>query len=158
MKLDNKLASQLRIPTTGMEEFNLINKQNVLITTGLYDEIKSTRFFRENGKLHHNHNQPTSYALFIQREDGLVLVCPCSSGIAHFENIKGYLSADIKADVILCSVPADSVSRHEKGYLNSEYGALEFLAQHHPSGAARVVAIAELSEREYAQANTSQSA
>lgn len=158
MKLDNKLASQLRIPTTGMEEFNLINKQDTLIKTGLFNVIKSTRFFRENGKLHHNHNQPTDNALFIQREDGQVFVSVCSSGTVHFECVKDFLDAGIKAEAILCSVPANSVSRHENSYLNSENGALEFIAQHHPDHIARVVAIAELSEREYAQANTSKPA
>lgn len=154
MKLNKQLAKLLRIPTTGMKSFDILNHQSVIVTTGLYDEIKSTRFFRDAGQLHCDQDEPTESAFFIQREDGRIYVV--SAGVApSIELIREYLDPDIKADVILCAVAAENLSRYGKRFLNEEYGPLEFLAQHHPSHGVRVRVIADLSEMADAQANSS---
>jgi hypothetical protein len=56
----------------------------------------------------------------------------------QFELIRHYLDPDIDAEVILCKVPVEYVNQYERGYLNSEYGPIEFLAQHHPSAHIRL--------------------
>ena len=132
MKLDKELAGQLYVPTTGMEPFNIINHQSVIVTTGLYDEIKSTQFFRDVGQLHCDHSGHTLPAFFIQREDGLLHVVS-AGGAPSVELVREYLDPDLKAEVILCEVDADNLSRAGKGFLNAEYGVYEFLAKHHPS-------------------------
>jgi len=66
-----------------------------------------------------------------------------------------YLDPKVKAELVLCIVPAGKVSRYEQGYLNSEYGVLEFIAQHHPSHDVRVKVIAELMETNNAKITTS---
>lgn len=144
MQLDKELTKEVRIPTTGMEPFNIIRYQDRMLPTGLYDELKSTKAYRENGMLHHEHNGPTEYAYFIQREDGYVFVGAAPTGIVHFEIIKEHLDPELKSEVILCAVPAQSVRRFGNGYLAPEYGPLEFLAQHHPSQAVRVKVTAML--------------
>lgn len=137
MKLDKNFARKVHISTKGMEPFDILNHQQAVLSTGLYDEIKSTKFYRENGQLHHNHNEPTGYAFYIQRENGEIFLGACN-GIIYFECIKEYLEPDIEAEVILCQVPASEVRSFERGYLNSVYGALLFLGNHHPSHQARV--------------------
>lgn len=154
MKLDKKQAKQLRIPTAGMESFDILNHQKRIVETRLYDEIKSTRFFRDAGQLQHNHSGQTLPAFFIQREDGRLHVV--SAGAApSVELIREHLDPEVKADVILCEVEAENLSRYGKRFLNLEYGALEFLAQHHPSHDVRVQVTADLSEMANAQANSS---
>lgn len=153
MKLNKKLVKLLRIPTRGMKPFDILNHQPVIIKTGRYDEIKSTRFFRDTGQLHHYHSGSTLPAFFIQREDGRLHVV--SAGAApSVELISEYLDPDVKADVILCEVLAENISRYEKRFLNAEYGPLEFLARHHPSQSVRVKVIADLLEIANAQAIT----
>lgn len=154
MKLDKDFACELRISTEGMEEFHILKHQPVVLKTGLYDEIKSTKFYRDSGLLHHNHNEPTDYAFYIQREDGEIFIGACS-GIIYYECIKEFLDSEIKAEVILCEVPAHQVSYFGKRYLNAKYGAFEFLAQHHPLHEVRLKMTAELMEIAHAEENPS---
>ena len=150
MKLDKQLAKLLRIPTAGMETFNILRHMPAILKTGLYDEIKSTRFFRDAGQLHNNHTGQTLPTFFIQREDGRLHVV--SAGAApSVELIREYLDPEVKADVILCEVEAENLSRYGKRFLNVDYGALEFLAQHHPSHGVWVQVTADLSEMANAQ-------
>lgn len=153
MKIDKQLAKQLRIPTSGMETFNILRHMPAILKTGLYDEIKSTRFFRDAGQLHHNHSGQTLPAFFIQREDGRLHVVSAGAN-PSVELIRRYLDPEVKADVILCEVAEENLSRYGKRFLNVNYGALEFLAQHHPSHGVRVKVIADLSEMVDAQANS----
>lgn len=146
MQLDKELAKELRIPTTGMESFNIIRYQDKMLPTGQYDELKSARAYRENGMLHHDHNESVDYVYFIQREDGQIFVGAAPNGIVHFGVIKEHLDPDIKADVIRCAVPARYARRFGCGYLNPKYGPLEFLAQHHPSQKVRIKVTAMLYE------------
>jgi len=146
MKFINENISQLRISTDGMKVFDILNHQQVALNTGLFDEIKLTKFYRDEGQLFHHNNELTSYAFYIQREDGEFFVGACE-GIIHFECIKHYLNPTIKAEVILCKVPRRYVRYYEKSYLNSEYGVLEFIANHHPVHNVRVEIIKLLQER-----------
>ena len=160
MKLDKELAEQLRIPTAGMETFNILRHMPVILKTGLYDEIKSTRFFRDAVQLHHNHSEQTLSAFFIQREDGRLHVVSAGAN-PSVELIREYLDPEVKADVILCDVPAECVRSADFDYLNCsyfnvKYGPLEFLAKHHPSHDVRVQVIAVLLEMPNAHTNTSQ--
>jgi hypothetical protein len=146
MKVDTHTAKRLRVPTTGMEKFHAIRHQVAVVRTGLYDELKSARFYRGDRKLQH-HNQSTNtaykYMYFVQREDGQFFTGSTGDkGTVAFEAIKRYLDPNVKADVIVCQVPADKVDR--KRYLDPEYGALEFIACHSPSHNGRVVATALL--------------
>lgn len=154
MKLDKEMARRLRISTEGMESFDILKHQPVVLKTGLYDEIKSTKFYRESGQLHHNHNEPRGFAFYIQREDGEIFIGACS-GIIYYECIKEFLDSEIKAEVILCEVPAHQVSYYGKRYLDIKYGAFEFLAQHHPSHEMRVKMTVELMEIAHAEENSS---
>lgn len=154
MKLDKNFAKQVRIPTEGMESFDILKHQPVALTTGLYDEIKSTKFYRESGQLHHYDDEPKGFAFYIQREDGEVYLGACR-GIIFFDSIKKYLSPDIRAEVILCEVAAHEVIYYGKRYLNEKYGVLEFLARHHPSHDVRVKVLTELMEIAHAEENSS---
>lgn len=157
MGVDNELAKRLWIPTVGMESFDVVTSREIFLPTRLYDEITLTKFYTDSGQLHHNHNGATQSVYYVQREDGKLNVV--SAGLEPsnaFPILRKYLDPKIKAEVIKCNVPAESVQKYEQGYLNSEYGALEFLAQHHPSGDARVQAIALLMEMaEHEKENTS---
>lgn len=146
MQLDKELAKELRIPTSGMERLNVIRYQHTVMPTGLFDELLSTRAYRENGMLHHDHSKPVDYVYFVQREDGQVFVGHAPDGIIHFEIVKECLDSHVKAQVIRCAVPVECVRRFGCGYLNPEYGPLEFLAQHHASHAVRVKVTAMLCE------------
>ncbi len=138
MKTDKDLARRLRIPTKYMRPYDLIRGQDRLLSTGLFDELISTRAYRENGVLHCDHRGPLTYAHFIQRNDGQFFVSVLLNKDVQFELIRQYLDPDIDAEVILCKVPVEHVNQYEKGYLNSEYGPIEFLAQHHPSAHIRI--------------------
>lgn len=147
MKLNKQIAKQLRIATGNMKSFDVLTSREVWMPTKLYDEITLTKFFLDAGQLHHDHTGPTLPVYFVQRQDGEVHVV--SAGLEPsnaFPILKKYLDPEVKAVVIRCDVPAEYLGTHERGYLNSEYGALEFLVQHHPSGDARVKAIALLME------------
>ncbi len=154
MKLDKNFAAQVYIPIEGMEPFDILKHQPVVVTTGLYDKIKSTQCYRDNGHLHQDSNEPAGYAFFIQREDGEIFLGSCS-GVVYYECIKEFLESDIQAEVILCEVPAHQVSYYGKRYLHAKYGAFEFLAKHHPSHEVRVKMTAELMELAHAEENSS---
>lgn len=141
MKLDKNTFKQLRIPTSGMQPFNIVKHQERLMITGMFDELKQTRAFRENGMLHNTDDKSPAYVCFIQREDGLMVIDVASTGIVYFDIIKEHLDPELKADVILCPVPADEIS-----YLNSEYGALLFIGRHHPDHQTRVDALGKYCE------------
>lgn len=110
MKFSNECVNRLRISTVGMKEFNILNQQKVALTTGLFDEIKLTKFYRDEGQLPCSRDEPLAYAIYIQREDGECFVTFCY-GTVYFDCVKNYLSPMIKAEVILCKVPSRYV-RH----------------------------------------------
>jgi len=151
MKLSRTFLQQVRIPTSGMEKFEIIHNLKHVIDTGLYDELRYTSFYRNLGQLEDNADrfpgEPLVHAYYVQREDGVVAVDACDSrGNIHYEFIKEHLDPHVKATVITCRVPACHVPGRGKGYLNSKYGGLEFLAQHHPLPETRILAIGKLME------------
>ena len=151
MKLSREFLQQVRIPTKGMERFEIIRNLKSVINTGVFDELRYVSFYRDLGQLEDYAalfvGEPLVYAYYVQREDGVVVVDTCDSrGNIEFDFIKRHLDSHVKATVIACRVPACNVPRYGLYYLNSECGALEFLAHHHPSPTARVAAIAKLME------------
>lgn len=156
MRLDDDTAKRLRINTAGMEPFNILRYPVMAMRTGLYDPLRSTRFFRGDGKIFHHYQGRANaydYMYFVQRDDGRLFVGSASGGVVYYDAVKKHLAADVKADVIVCQVPAEKVNSFGQRYLNVEYGPLEFLACHHPSHSARVKAIQLLMRRAAAEAN-----
>ncbi len=150
MKLDSELAKQLRIPTAGMTEIRL----GVMMKTGHYDYPDEVRAFLENGKLPNDHTGSDTSVYFIQREDGYVAVGVLSENLPTINNIgivcdpsiKTHLESGIAAEFIVAKVDPVCVKHHEKLFLNSHYGPLAFLAEHHPDTYSRELAWLKMAE------------
>lgn len=153
MRLDTVLTNQLRIPTTGMKKYDVIYRQ----FSGLLTEIKSTTFYKDNGRLNWSGDESelTCSVYFIQREDGVVKVVSSGlMGVNAYHILKDHLEADIKADVIECKIP-DALIRK---CIHSDFGALAYIALRHPDWRVRKDLATQLLEYEDAQTNPSQSA
>ncbi|WJG10365.1 hypothetical protein [Aliiglaciecola sp. LCG003] len=153
MKFDKNTFKQVRIPTAGMKPFKVIYPQ----FSEVLNKAKMTQGYADGGQLIHHEDNNLERVYFVQREDGYCVVIGAGSGDNAYHLLEEHLDENIKAEVILCKVPAAAVSTYEKGYLNSEFGALEFIAQHHPDSHVRVDIIARLeNEAAYENKNSEQ--
>ena len=128
MQIHQEIMRQLRIPVTGMDKFEPV--KNSYLNTGVFDEIKSTKFYRDKGQLHRRHivTPPTMRVCFIQREDGYLKVAQVDSD--HEILLRLLLDAEVNAEVIECRIPA------EDWVCYTTY-PLWFILQHHPKLQAR---------------------
>ncbi|GAB2190479.1 hypothetical protein MAH1_20870 [Sessilibacter sp. MAH1] len=155
MKLDKEMAGQLYIPTAGMESFDVVNHREVLLTTGLYEVLRKTLFFRDKGQLHWSDDpsELTELVYLVQREDGVVKVVRAGlMGVNAYEILKEHLDPEIQAEVIECRI---SYALWVK-CRDSETGVLAFYAFHHPDWEVRKGLAIGLLERENAHTNTCQ--